>query len=266
MDKSFKQLNSYVRDIQKQIQCTAAAVYVIQDECVVNEWYSGRHSESDFSRKVDAESQFNVASVRKTYLAFAISLLIEKGMIQGVDDEISDYLYGPSETVTGVTIRHCLTHTHGLESYEGKLIQAFLPGMDWAYNNVGIALLTEMVQNVTGKSLTELMFSEVFEPMRLEETGWRTKYQEPLIYNYYDDKNNWVGPNDSPAGDQSNLFVSARDLAAWGNLHLNQGEVHGKQVFSKSIFDRITSLQTPAALPSHLPRQGFIWWLQSETP
>ncbi|MNJ44823.1 Penicillin-binding protein 4* [compost metagenome] len=265
MNSSFNPLNSYVLGIQKQIQCTAAAAYVIQDDRVVNEWYSGRHSESGFSRKVGAASQFNVASVRKTYLAFAISLLVEKGLLQRIDDEISDYLHTPPEGLTGVSIRHCLTHTHGLESDEGKLIRAFLPGRDWAYNNVGVALLTEMVENVTGKSLAELMIDEVFEPMGLKETGWRTKYQEPLIYNYYEVEDNWVGPNNSPAGDQSNLFVSARELAAWGNMHLNQGKIRGKQVFPKSVFNRITSQQTPAALPSHLPRHGFIWWLKSKT-
>ncbi|WP_339159539.1 serine hydrolase domain-containing protein [Paenibacillus sp. FSL W8-0186] len=262
----FNELNSYVLDIQKQIKCTAAAVFVIQDDRLVNEWYSGRHSESASSRAVDARTQFNVASVRKTYLAFAISLLIEKGLIRRIDDDISSYANVAAEAVKGITIRHCLTHTHGLELQEGELTRSFLPGENWAYNNNGIALLTEMVRDLTGKPLAEFLQKELFAPIGLAETGWRTECHEHLIYNYYQDKNNWVGPNDSPAGEQSNLFVSARELAIWGNLHLNQGKFRGEQVFPQSIFDRITSIQTPAALAPHLPRQGFIWWLQSVTP
>ncbi len=215
---------------------------------------------------VDADSHFNVASVRKTYLGFAISLLIEFGMIRSIDDEIGYYINEVPDLIKGITIRHCLTHTHGLDISEGEIVNSFLPGTDWAYTNVGINLLIELVQCVTGTSLANYIQHELLEPAGLVETGWRTQYEERLIYNYYDEQDNRVGPNDSSAGDQSNLFVSARELALWGNLHLTKGKIQGEAIFSESIFNRITSLQTPETLPSHLPRQGFIWWLQRNTP
>jgi hypothetical protein len=61
--------------MQKDIGATAAATYIIKSNAVVNEWYSGRHDFSEQSRAVDERTQFNVASIRKTYLALAISLL-----------------------------------------------------------------------------------------------------------------------------------------------------------------------------------------------
>jgi len=262
----FNKLNRYVSENQKQINATAAAIYIIQEDIVVNEWYSGRHDSSVSSRIVDAQSQFNVGSVRKTYLAFAISLLIETGNINSVDDEIGQYMNDLIDITHGITIRHCLTHTHGLELHEGKFLNSFMPGENWAYTNAGITILIELVKRLTGTTLADYISNEVLEPLGLVETGWRTQYHEHLIYNHYNDKDNWVGPNDSPTGIQSNLFVSARELALWGNLHLNKGNIHGKQVFSKSVFDRITSLQTPVTLPSHLPKQGFIWSLHSDSP
>ncbi|WEK56044.1 MAG: serine hydrolase [Candidatus Cohnella colombiensis] len=262
----FNKLNRYVSEIQKQINATAAATYIIQNDIVVNEWYSGRHDSLASSRIVDAQSQFNVGSVRKTYLAFAISLLIENGNINCLDDEIGQYMNELRNITHGITIRHCLTHTHGLELHEGKLLNSFLPGENWAYTNAGITILIEMVERLTGISLADYISNEVFNPLGLVETGWRTQYHEHLVFNHYNVKDNWVGPNDSPTGNQSNLFVSARELALWGNIHLNNGNIHGEQVFSKYIFERITSHQTPVTLPSHLPRQGLIWWLQSDTP
>lgn len=264
--KHFHQLNRYVHRIQQQIKATAAATYVIQHDLVVNEWYSGRHDHTASSRMVDAHSQFNVGSVRKTYLAMAISLLIEEGKIRSIDDEVGLYLNELYATASGITIRHCLTHTHGLEIREGQYSRAFRPGEDWAYNNAGITILIVLVARLTGQSLASYIIDNVIQPLGFTETGWRTRYNELLIYNHYHEDDNWVGPNDSSAGDQSNLFISARELAAWGNLHLHKGKINGEQVYPKSVFDRMTSLQTPKTLHPALPRQGFIWWLQSHSP
>lgn len=262
----FNKLNRYVFDVQQQVHATAAATYIIKYNNVINEWYSGRHHASTSSREVDAQSQFNVGSVRKTYLAFAISLLIEEGKISSIDDEIDLYLKAQTESTRGVTIRHCLTHTHGLMLQDRKIVKSFKAGENWAYTNAAINILFEIVQQFAGTTLANYLQKLLFEPMGLVETGWRTQYGDLLIYNHYDDPNNCVGPNDSSAGDQSNLFVSARELAIWGKLHLNKGKTNSEQMFSSAIFDRITSLQTPPTLPAHYPKQGFIWWLQSNTP
>lgn len=259
-------LNDYVYSIQNHIGATAAATYIIQNDVVVNEWYSGKHDLGMMSRNVDAKSQFNVGSVRKTYLGFVVSLLVERRIIKSIDDEISVYMKELSDITPEITIRHCLTHTHGLNSHEGKYTNSFVAGNDWAYTNSGIGILFQLVKCLTGMTLAEYINQEVFELLGFVESGWRTHYDEHLIYNYYNEESSWVGPNDSPDGDQSNLFVSARELAMWGNLHLRKGNFKGEQIYPKSVFDRITSLQTPDTLRIELPRQGYIWWLQYESP
>lgn len=262
----FQSLNEYVYVIQQSIGATAAATYIIQNDVVVNEWYSGTHEASDASRLVDEQTQFNVASIRKTYLALAVSLLIEQGKIGSVDDEIGQYLNDYKDAARGVTLRYLLTHTHGLIEENGKIAREFPAGYGWAYRNTGIGMLFQLVRHISGQNLSSFMASHVFNQYGLKETGWRTKAAEQLIYNYYDDENTWVGPNDSDAGDQSNLFVSARDLAMWGHMHLKDGNVNGKQLLPQTVFARATSLHTPLTVPAHLPRNGFIWWLQSDTP
>lgn len=261
----FKSLNDYVSKIQIDIGATAAATYIIKDGEVVNEWYSGRHDSSKESRIVDECTHFNVGSIRKTYLGLAISLLIEQGLIKSIDDEIASYLKDYKDIAGGVTLRHLLTHSHGLIEEGGKIEREFPPGENWEYRNTGITMLIQLVRHLSGKTLSTFM-KNIFKIYNLSETGWRTENNEYLIYNYYKDKDTWVGPNDSNAGDQSNLFVSARDLAMWGYIHLRKGCLYGKQMLPQSVFERVSTLQTPKTLPEHLPRNGFIWWLQSDTP
>ncbi len=262
LDLKFASLNSHVYSVQQKINATAAAVFIIQNGIIVNEWYSGHHDQSSLSRRVDEQSQFNVGSIRKTYLALAVSILIDQGMIAGIDDEISVYIQGlDQEVVKGTTIRHLLTHTHGLNIVAGRLTRIFPAGSDWHYNNSGINLLTQLVYLTSGKNVAEMINQYVTVPYGLKETGWRTSRNEKLIYNVYENSH-LLGPNTSDAGDQSNLFVSARELTFWGYIHLNKGYVSQNQVLPESAFERITSLQTPDSLSDYLPRQGFIWWLQ----
>lgn len=86
----FQPLNEYVYNIQLAIHATAATTYIIKNEVVVNEWYSGRHDFSEDSRPVNPKSQFNIGSIRKTYLGLAISLLVEQGLVKSIDEEIGD--------------------------------------------------------------------------------------------------------------------------------------------------------------------------------
>ncbi|MGG1551278.1 serine hydrolase domain-containing protein [Paenibacillus ferrarius] len=267
MTTKFHQLDEYVCDVQHRIGATAAAIHIVQNRKIVYESYSGKHDVNERSRDVDAVTQFNVGSIRKTYLALAVSLLIERGLITSVDDSVSHYIDKLPESAHKVTLRHLLTHSHGLAEHEGKIVQEFAAGEDWSYRNVGIQLLFQIVTQLTGMTLSDFVAKEVLEPYGLSETGWHTASSEHLIYNYYSGPSNWLGPNDSAAGDQSNLFVSARDLAQWGQLHLSRGvSGEGRQLLPSSVFDRVTSLQTPRGVPALQPRNGFIWWLQHQSP
>lgn len=262
----FQDLNIYVQNIQKAAGATAAAVCIIHKDTVVNEWYAGTHDSSPESRKVDEATRFNVGSIRKTYLGLAVSLLIEQGRINSVDDEIAGYLNELEEAAKGVTLRQLLTHTHGLMEADGATVREFPTGESWAYRNTGITLLTRLVKHLSAQNVSEFVQSSILAPYHLNKTGWRTSYDEHLIYNYYKDKHTWVGPNDSDAGDQGNLFISADDMAAWGYIHLRKGCVNGKQVLPQTVFERVTELHTPSTVPEHLPRNGFVWWLQGSSP
>ncbi|RAP77412.1 serine hydrolase domain-containing protein [Paenibacillus montanisoli] len=251
-DGTYKLINDYMRLTQQQLACSAAAICILQHGQIVHEWYAGTHEAGGGGRTVGPESQFHLASIRKTYLGFAVSLALEEGKIGSVDDEVTSYLELPdTELLRHTTIRHLLTHTHGLK---GGHTRMFPPGTDWSYNNSGVNLLIRLIENVYGCPLAELLQERVFEPLGFSATGWRKERSEQLV---------WM--NETYAGergDEANLFANARELAYWGQLHLTKGEAGGRQMFPRSVFERATTAASPASLPESLPRNGFFWWVQ----
>jgi len=259
---NFDRLISQLGYTQKSISSSAAASVVMQNGQIVWEWYSGYHDHQQDARKVDEDSQFNIASGRKTYIAFAVAYALFHGKINSIEDTVDNYIsYLSIKRIRGTTIRHLLTHCHGLEERDGKIVKVFESGTNWKYNNVGINLLVKIVEHTTNRTVSEILHENVFNPLGFSETGWKTQKEDNLIFNVHEDTD-ILGPNNSSRGDQSNLFTSAREFAYWGNLHLNKGKSNGRQLLSESLFEQITTIQSPQNLPSSLPSQGYLWWVQ----
>ncbi|KRF09925.1 serine hydrolase [Paenibacillus sp. Soil787] len=253
-NNGFDELNRYVLSIRNLISATAASVLVMQNDHIVNEFYAGNHDKSPNSRSIDAKSQFNVASIRKTYLGFAISLALYEGKIRSINDYVTEYLEDLDENVlNNTTIRHLLTHTHGLEGPNKRL---FPPGTDWKYNNAGINLLIRIIYKVFDMSLAQVLEERIFKPLGFKETGWRKEKNDKLVWLYED----YIGDQ----GGEANLFVSTRELAYWGQIHLTKGKYKGQQIIPSSIFEQSVSIVTPSRLDETYPRNGFFWWVQDK--
>jgi hypothetical protein len=78
----YEELNQYVFGVKKLLSTSAASTFIIHNDFIVNEWYAGSHDNTENGRLADAESKFNIASTRKTYLGFAISLALHEGRIK----------------------------------------------------------------------------------------------------------------------------------------------------------------------------------------
>ncbi|MEF3306920.1 serine hydrolase domain-containing protein [Paenibacillus sp. GYB003] len=250
----FAELNRYVLETQRRIAASAASVMVVRDGVIVNEWYGGRHDHAEGSRPVDADSQFNVASIRKTFLGFAASLALHEGKLRSIDDPVAAYLDDVDEAVVAnTTIRHLLTHTHGLLNPDQRL---FPPGARWKYNNAGVHLLTRIVRKLYGLPLARLIEERLFVPYGFTQTGWRTEPTDKLV---------WVGGSyASDRGEEANMFASTQELAALGYLHLTKGEHLGSRHAPPSVFERTTAVASPAGLDDRWPRNGFFWQVQDK--
>ncbi len=258
-------LISWVEDIKEKNGSSAAVLYILKDNQVVMEHYSGKHSHEKNARYVRADSQFNVASARKSYLALAISIALYDKNIHTLDDPILKYMPElDTNLVKDVTIRHLVTHSHGLDvNVHGHLFQEFKPGTDWAYRNIGIDIMTELLHRIYGKGFPQLLEERVFSKIGLKETGWKTNADERLV--------NIIGEKDEPPlsglgtsndGKEKNLFVTPREFALWGQLHLERGRVNGKQVVPAEVIEMCTSVQNEEYRNASLPDNGLFWFVQ----
>ncbi|MGB8955998.1 MAG: serine hydrolase domain-containing protein, partial [Tumebacillaceae bacterium] len=244
----------HVHRIQQQISSPAAAVCIIHRDQVLTEWYNG----------VEAHQRFNVYSTRKAYIALTVAMGVHKGKIASIDDPVTRYLPEyDAALLAGTTIRHLLTHTHGLATEEdGRIVRHFAAGTDWQYVNTGIEMLAVLVQRTMGQSVAELLQERVFTPFDFTETAWETEPSPHLLPDLHDPQQPpLLRLYVSPDGDERNLFVSARELARWGHLHLKKGA--GR--LPSELFEMTTTRQTPFLPKENVPVNGFCWQVQDIT-
>jgi CubicO group peptidase (beta-lactamase class C family) len=163
--------------------------------------------------KLNANSIFELASVSKQFTAFAIVILKEKGKLN-YDDKIGAFLPQLS-FYKNVTIRNLLSHTSGLPDYM-KILDSLLidetwdnktkiatnndilnvykknqpkllfePNEKWEYSNTGYAILASIIEKTSGKSYAEFLKTEIFKPLKMNNTFVYTRRLNPRKINNY---------------------------------------------------------------------------------
>ncbi|RIU90151.1 serine hydrolase domain-containing protein [Oceanobacillus picturae] len=257
---AFNDVTSFTEKTRRDMGASASALVIMKNNTIVHEWYSGKHHFEQGAKKVNLNSRFNVYSVRVTYVGLAIALAVYDGFLN-VDDKISDYLNEYNKDILGdTTIRHLLTRCTGLRFENDNVYRAF----DLGTNIEGKRpdLLAKILFKTTGKTVNEIISNRVFKPLNWSNSGWVTEGNNNLVCDIDLSKGYPALRVGSNIGDGRNLYISARELALWGNLHLNQGIFEGNQILSQEVFELATSIQSPNTLPQDLPRFGFLWWVK----
>jgi CubicO group peptidase (beta-lactamase class C family) len=268
LSKDYQRLISYVEEIMELNHSSASALVVIKENEIILEHYGGYHSNSVGSTPITETSEFNVASARKSYLGLAVAFALYENKIKSLDDYAIDYFDEfDQELLANATIRHLVTHSHGLhQKDDGTLFREFESGKGWAYRGINVLMMTELIKRLYGKSFPELLKERVFLPLGFKETDWYTKPNEKLVQ-VIDSPNEAatfkLGSSDD--GSDSNLHTTAREFALWGNLHLNNGFLNGKQIVPKEVIRLATQVQNPNYKDKDTPQNGLFWYVQ-DTP
>lgn len=238
----------------------AAQLYVLQHgEVVLN-----------LSVRCDPDSLFLLWSTGKPLTAMAVHLLEERGMLD-LDDPVARYWpeYGREGGKGAATIRHVLTHTSGAPLSTGSVLGDALASPFWdvsvraaarakakypvgrvsAYHILSFGfILGELVRRVDGRPLQKFLRAEVFERAGLHDIHlgvpdglWprgvrllappRGRPDSPSAgerakLEFFDRKT--VRTAVIPAG---TVHATARDIARFYQLLLNDGELEGARVF-----------------------------------
>src|SRR4029077_6283330 len=144
----------------------------------------------------------------KQFTAAAIMMLVEDRKIS-LDDSVTKYFVEAPPAWRGVTIRHLLTHTSGIQNHVAvpdwldvfrtnlkfetapprdellrlffKLPLEFQPGETSAYDNTGYYLLGIIIEKVSGRSYGHFLDERIFKPTGMRAT--RSSDPQPLVPN-----------------------------------------------------------------------------------
>ncbi len=251
-----------VKKTFSQLDCTGGGVIINKHGQTVLEEYFGMQGQHQDAKSVGTHTLFHLASVRKTYVGFAVAYAIYHNYIASIDDPLSDYLEN-EKVFADVSIRHLLTHTHGLRRQNEKIMKEFEAGYNWAYRDINVELLAKVIYKVTGRTIAEIVDEQVFQTLSFTETNWFGEKNEQHIEVIHNDSPFWY-ESDVCDGSKMNMYSSLRELAKWGQVHLDKGKLHGKQIIPEDIIQLLTTIQSPNTKPKNLPTNGLFWFIQPQ--
>jgi CubicO group peptidase (beta-lactamase class C family) len=238
------------------------------------------------SRPVAPDAVYDVASLTKVFTATAALALHDAGLV-ALDAEAAAYL--PGLAARGVSVRHLLTHTSGLDLRLSALreggpagIRAAVygaaplrpPGSFVAYTNINSLLLGEIVAAAAAMPLDDAIGALVLEPLGLRETGfrppaalrprippteWDPEWRGGLVHGVaHDESAHALGGVAGHAG----LFSTAADLDRLLRLWLQGGAWGGRQILREATVAAALRDHT-AGLPSlaGAPVRGGLGWM-----
>lgn len=191
------------------------------------------------------ETVLPIASVSKIFAGTLAMQLVEEGKLD-LDASIATWLPDVPDDKTTITVRHLLSHTHGLEDfYHSEKYQAMLaegdpttddkinvrwslaqplktrPGEVFSYSLAGYIILREIFEIVGGEPFPDMVRSRIFEPAGMSDAVYGgsdviVPGRYPVTYEWKDGalayhRNDF--PSDSYAA--GGLNISARGMAAF---------------------------------------------------
>jgi CubicO group peptidase (beta-lactamase class C family) len=130
---------------------------------------------------------------------------------------------------------------------------AYPPGTHWVYNNWDFNVLGNIYERLTHKSLYIAFDHHFARPLGF--TDWQLFTDSSYEYRADPLGGNLRYPNYA-------FFLSARDLARFGNLFVNRGVEAGTRLLSEEWITRSTRLvSTTGASDTLFGGYGYLWWI-----
>lgn len=217
-----------------QKEGTAAFLIIKNDSIFYEKYFKG----------FDSTSVVPSFSAAKSYVSALIGIAIDEGHIHSVDDSITRYIPElPSNPYSKITLRHLLDMRSGLKfnesyinpfghvakSYYGTNLKKFSaalkaeqePDEKFNYISVNTQLLGWVLENATGKHLSEYLEEKIWKPMGMEfPATWSIDSKRHRTEKAF-----------------CCLNACARDFAKFGRLFLYKGNWEGTQLVSEKWID-----------------------------
>ena len=244
------------------------------------------------AHKIDAQSNFRLASVTKQFTAMAIMLLVHDGKLH-YEDHLTDIFPDFPAYGKTIAIRNLLNHTSGLIDYEDLMAKPyggtlpdtvqikdagvlallkqekstnFAPGQHWSYSNSGYAVLAMIIEKASDKSYGDFLHDRIFAPLGMNHTIAFEKGKNEVqnrAYGHSKVDAGWKQTDQSPTsavlGD-GGIYSSLKDIAKW-----DHALEHHTLLGATEMQLALTPVQVPdnsVLGPDNRPAEyGFGWFL-----
>jgi CubicO group peptidase (beta-lactamase class C family) len=165
-----------------------------------------------------------MASITKTMSATLMMMLVDQGLVR-LDDPLDKFIPAlrGQKVPTPVTVRHCYTHTAGMNAFPNyndeladfeERVADYYPrlhvGEDWAYNAASYSLAGKAIEAVSGEALPLFYQKHLFGPLGCTGT--------------------------EVIGTHADAVSIPLDMAKFGQLLLNQGSYGSHRFFGPETF------------------------------
>jgi len=249
INKFFTQINGAEHKLH-------SVLLVRNNELILEEYFSDYH----------INKPHDLRSTSKSIRSILLGIAIDKGFIDNIDDPISKYLKNPipkkrlDPRKSDITIKHLITMSSGLDcndwdkrskgqedkvykkkdwlQYTLDLPMLHTPGEVSNYCSMGVILMTEIISQSSGMSISEFANKHLFVPLEIENVQWGHTSSKKVIES------------------GKRLYMTPRDLAKIGQLFINKGVWNGKQVVSEKWIEESTTPKTKITGIDY----GYLWW------
>ncbi len=197
-------------------------------------------------QRLDTRTRLNTWSVSKGFVSIAAGIAMDEGIIKMEErlcDSFEEYLPGKAdENLLGVTVRHLLTMTTGLDNalfftddslryVTEDWISFFFrqnfckkPGEQYLYSNFNTYMLSCLIERKTGANLLEYLRQRMFEPLEIHSPDWT-----------FCPKGHVHAAN--------GLYVTIDELGNYGEMLLNKGVYKGRRIVSRDYVEEAVKNQ-----------------------
>ena len=248
-----------------------AQVFIsVGDNIILNEGF-GKISNENNAQNVTQNTIYDVASLTKVLSTTPVIMKLIKKNRLDLDFPLKDFYpsYNTKDKKS-ITIRHLLTHTSGLkdhiayheipdmdrESILKDIVSQDLyykPDSKIVYSDLGMILLLDIIEKVTGSKLDKLSSKYFYNPLGMHNTMFNptkdfldriaptendTYFRNRLLQGIVHDENAYIlGGVSGHAG----LFSNATDIGIFCKMLLDGGYYLGTRYFDTNLINSFTS-------------------------
>lgn len=269
-------VDTVIREAIERGEAPGAVALIGHHGSVVYRKAFGHRALEPVKEPMTEDTIFDAASLTKVIAtATSVMILIEDGKLS-FTDTVAGYIPDFAQNDKGkITVLHLLTHYSGLrpdldldESWVGydtaialacseKLVA--LPGEKFIYSDINYFLLADIVQRVSGQTLSDFTRERIFDPLGMKDTGFHPNLSQidRIAPTEPRDRVMLRGTVHDPtafrmggAAGHAGLFTTADDLAMFAQMLLGQGAYNGVRILSPLGVLAMTTPQSPVGMTS----------------